>query len=245
MRVLALDTTTRAGSVAILEDDRVTDERAGDASRTHAERLPAEIVSLLAAHDLTLADVDLFAVASGPGSFTGLRIGIATIQGLALVRGTRVVGIPALDAIGQLASRDAAAGAYVAAWMDAHRRDVFSTLFRVTASPLFERERLIEVDAPAVGDPASTIARWRGQIGDARVEVMGDGAILFADLIEREAPEWRVRHAGPAAPLLAGAIGRLALARARRGETVDAAGLRPLYIRRPDAELARERRVAD
>jgi len=241
MRVLALDTTTRAGSAAMVEDDRVVDERGGDAARTHAERLPAEILALLDAHDRTLADVDLFAVASGPGSFTGLRIGIATIQGLAFVGGTRIVGVPALEALGQLASRDVQPGAYVAAWMDAHRRDVFASLFRVTSSSLFERDRVIDVDAATVGDPASTIARWRRQIGDDRVDVMGDGAVLFADVIAREAPAWRVA----AAPLLAGAIGRIALARARRGETVDAAGLHPLYIRRPDAEVARDRRVAD
>src|SRR6185503_2808150 len=99
MRVLALDTTTRAGSVALLDGERVVDERAGDGTRTHAERLPAEITSLVAAHGLTLPDIDLYAVASGPGSFTGLRIGIATIQGLALVHARRIVAISALDAL--------------------------------------------------------------------------------------------------------------------------------------------------
>ena len=241
MRVLALDTTTRAGSVAIVEDDHVVDERAGDPARSHAERLPADILDQLTAHDRTLADVDLLAVASGPGSFTGLRIGIATIQGLAFVRGTPIVAVSALEALGQLASREARPGAYVAAWMDAHRREVFSALFRVTSSVLFEPDRLTEVDAPAVGDPGTTIARWRPEVGDELIEVMGDGAVLFAEVIAREAPEWRVAPA----PMLAGAIGRIAAARARRGETIDAAGLRPLYIRRPDAEVARDRRVAD
>jgi len=241
MRVLALDTTTRAGSVAMVDDDRIVDERAGDPARSHAERLPAAILDQLAVYGRTVGDVDLFAVASGPGSFTGLRIGIATIQGLALVRGTPIVGVPALEALGQLASRDVQPGAYVAAWMDAHRRDVFSALFRVNASALFERERLIEVEAAAVGDPASIIARWRRQIGDERVDVLGDGAVLFAEVIAHEAPAWRVAPA----PRLAGAIGRIAAARARRGETIDAAALRPLYIRRPDAEVARDRRVAD
>src|SRR5262245_59581439 len=105
MRVLALDTTTRAGSIAIVDGECIVDVRSGDASRTHAERLPAEIIAILAAHARTLADVDLFAVASGPGSFTGLRIGIATIQGLALVGGHAIVAVPALDALGHLASR--------------------------------------------------------------------------------------------------------------------------------------------
>ena len=241
MRVLALDTTTRAGSVAVVDDGHVIGERGGEAARTHAERLPAEIVVLLEACGLALADIDLFAVASGPGSFTGLRIGIATMQALALVGGRRMVGVAALDALGHLASREARAGAYVTAWMDAHRRDVFAALYRVAAAPLFEAERLCDVEGPTVGDPAAIVSRWRREVGNARVDVMGDGATLFADVIARAAPAWRVS----APPLLAGAIGLMALERSRRGDTVDPAGLHPLYIRRPDAEVARDRRVAD
>ena len=120
MRVIALDTTTRAGSVALVEDGRVIDERTGDASRTHAERLPAEIIALADAHHLALSDVDLYAVASGPGSFTGLRIGIATMQGLAIVHRRRIVAISALEALAHLQSADGPAGTVIAAWMDAH-----------------------------------------------------------------------------------------------------------------------------
>src|SRR5215470_5426477 len=127
MRVLALDSTTRGGSVALVEDERVIDERAGDGSRTHGERLPSELAQLGAAWPT----VDVFAVASGPGSFTGLRIGIATMQGLALVTGARIIGISALDAIAQLASRELPAGNLVAAWIDAQRSEVFSALYRV------------------------------------------------------------------------------------------------------------------
>src|SRR3954463_2446186 len=85
MRVLALDTTTRAGSAALVEDDRIVDERSGDGTRTPALRLPGELLTLADANGWALSAIDLYAVASGPGSFTGLRIGIATIQGLLLV----------------------------------------------------------------------------------------------------------------------------------------------------------------
>ncbi len=232
MRVLALDTTTRRGSVALADNDRIVEERAGDATRTHAERLPFEIVALVEAHGLTLADLDLFAVASGPGSFTGLRIGIATVQGLALVQGRRIVGVSALDALAQIGSRHAEAGARVAAWIDAHRGDVFTALYEVTDAPLFSPERLMPIEAPAVGDPDAALARWKGKLDI----VIGDGAALYVDLIERVALGAQVI----AAPLLAGAIGRLAVARARRGDSVDPAGIQPLYVRRPDAEIARE-----
>src|SRR5262245_53098932 len=100
MRVLALDSTTRTGSVALVEDGRIVEERRGDAARTQAERLPSELIALVEAHHVALADVDLYAVASGPGSFTGLRIGIATVQGLAFVHRRRIFGISALEALG-------------------------------------------------------------------------------------------------------------------------------------------------
>ena len=135
MRVLALDTTTRAGSVALVEDDRVLAERAGDGARSHAERLPADLVDLVDVAAMPISDVDLFAVAAGPGSFTGLRIGIATMQGLAFVSARPIVAVSALEALGQMAAVDLAPGAVVAAWMDAYRREVFSALYRVTDAP--------------------------------------------------------------------------------------------------------------
>ena len=110
MRVLALDTTTRAGSVAVLEDGRVLIERAGDGSRTQTERLPGELLEALAEVSLGTRDIDLFAVATGPGSFTGLRTGIATIQGLALVHRRPVAALSALRALAEAAAAGLPAG---------------------------------------------------------------------------------------------------------------------------------------
>jgi len=236
MRVLALDTTTRAGSVALLDGERIVEERAGDGARTHAERLPAEITSLIESHHLTLADIDLYAVGSGPGSFTGLRIGIATIQGLALVHGRRIAPISALEAIGHLCAAGAAPGTLVGAWMDAHRREVFSALYRISHALPFSAEHLQELDGPTVGDPAATLARWASQ--DTPPAVFGgDGAGLYAETIARAAPAARLVPP----TLLAGAIGRLALAREPHG--IDPGAMRPLYVRRPDAEIARDEKL--
>jgi tRNA threonylcarbamoyladenosine biosynthesis protein TsaB len=237
MKVLALDTTTRAGSLAIVVDDVVIDERSGDESRTHAERLPGELLAIAHAHDLALADFDLFAVASGPGSFTGLRIGIATMQGLAFVCRRRIVGVSVLESLAQYASVGQEPGALVAAWMDAHRGEVFAALYRIAAAPAFDPARLIEIDPASVGDPMSVLGRWRGT-PCAPSAIIGDGAGMYAAGIAHELPEARILPP----PALAGAIGRLGAARAARGETVDPAGIQPLYVRRPDAELDREKR---
>ena len=232
MRVLALDTTTRDGSVAVVEDDRVVIQRGGDPALTHAERLPAEILSVLREVGLSLPAVDVYAVAAGPGSFTGLRTGIATIQGLAFVQHRRVVPVSALAALAHAGSGELPVGAQVGAWMDAHRREVFSALYRVADAPAFAKARLVEVDPPAVGDPASTIERWSA--GPPIDLFIGDGAVLYKEMITGRAV---------AAPLLAGAIGLIAVDRAQAGETVDPAGVQPLYVRRPDAEIERERKI--
>lgn len=235
MRVLALDTTTRGGSVALVDESRVVVERAGDPARTHAERLPGDILMALEEAGMSLAAVDVFAIAAGPGSFTGLRIGIATIQGLAVVQRRRVVAVSALEALGHAASAALALapGVHVAAWMDAHRREVFSALYRVAAAPLFSRARLVEIDPAAVGGPASTLERWRA--GPPVDVFIGDGAAAYGGLVGE-------RSRRVAAPLLAGTIGFIAADRARAGETLDPSGVQPLYVRRPDAEIDRERR---
>jgi tRNA threonylcarbamoyladenosine biosynthesis protein TsaB len=239
MKVLALDTTTRAGSVALIVDERVVDERAGDASRTHVERLPAEIVALAAAHDLALADVDLFAVASGPGSFTGLRIGIATMQGLAFVHRRPLVGIPALEALAVLGGHGLAGGSVVAAWMDAHRHEVFAALYRVAgetdaASGL---PRLVEVEGATVAAPEVMLARWLENGARASVFV-GDGAVLYQEAIARSMPAGRVLPVSS----LAGAIGRLAASGAH-GTGTGPAAIQPFYVRRPDVEIARDEKL--
>src|SRR4029079_10134237 len=91
------------GSIAVLHDATVRVERAGDPSLTHGQRLPGELARLLADARVRIEDVDLLAVAAGPGSFTGLRVGIATIQGIAMAQGKRVVAVSALEALARAA----------------------------------------------------------------------------------------------------------------------------------------------
>jgi tRNA threonylcarbamoyladenosine biosynthesis protein TsaB len=240
MHVLALDTTTLEGSVALVDQHRVIDERRGDGARSQTERLPGELLQLADAHGLSVGAIDLFAVASGPGSFTGMRIGVATIQGLALTTGRKIVAVSALEALAQRAG--SAPGGFVAAWMDARRHHVFTALYRISDAAVFSPERLIEVEGPCVGSPASTIVRWKSVVGDAGAVFVGDGAVLYAGVIRSDAPEnWTAQTE---TPLLAGAIGRMALARAARGDAVEPGAVAPLYVRRPDVELERERKAS-
>jgi tRNA threonylcarbamoyladenosine biosynthesis protein TsaB len=235
MRVMALDTTSRGGSVALVDDGRLVDERAGDASRTHGERLPGELAAL----GVEWSSVDVFAVAAGPGSFTGLRIGIATIQGLALVSKRPAAGVSALEALAQLASRDLAEGDTIAAWIDAQRGEVFSALYRVGPASLFTPERLVELEAPAVAAPLATMSAWSRH--DLRSTTFaGDGAARYAPTLEADGA--MVRMARPA--LLAGAVGCMASVCVERGLVTAPDAVQPLYIRRPDAEIHRQRQTA-
>jgi tRNA threonylcarbamoyladenosine biosynthesis protein TsaB len=236
MHVLALDTTTCDGSVALVSEDGVIEERRGDASRTHVERMPGEVLDLIDAHGLSVDAIDLFAVASGPGSFTGLRIGMATIQGLALASGRRVVVVSALDALAECARLAAPMGARVGTWMDAHRREVFAARYAVADDPELGT-RMEPIDAPSVGDPVVTLERWADGFRGHRALFIGDGAVLYEDRIKERMPDAAVIPL----PLLAGAIGLMAIRSATRGESVHPAAVQPFYVRRPDVEIERER----
>jgi tRNA threonylcarbamoyladenosine biosynthesis protein TsaB len=226
--ILALDTTSPAGSAAVLDDDEVCAAIAGEASRTHGERLPAELARALADAGRTLGEVDLLAVASGPGAFTGLRIGLATMQGLALVLQRPIAGVSALAALNLAARAATGTEGAVASWMDAGRSEVFAALFEHAGD---------EGSAPIVGRPDAILAGWRDRLATPIV-FTGDGAVRYGAVIGSAAS-----HIIPPPPL-ARWVARLGRAAAARGLAGSPHALQPLYVRRPDAELERDRRAA-
>ncbi|MGE0042150.1 MAG: tRNA (adenosine(37)-N6)-threonylcarbamoyltransferase complex dimerization subunit type 1 TsaB [Vicinamibacterales bacterium] len=232
--ILALDTTTRGGSTAVLHDDRALAVVDGDATRTHGERLPPEIAAALDAAGQAAAAMDLIAVARGPGAFTGLRIGLATAQGLALTLGLPVVGVPALEALAETAAAHAALppGTIVGAWMDAARGEVFAALYRV-AEPRAGGAVCVEVAGPTAMTPADTLAAWEGLV-PAGACFTGEGAIRYL--------QGTGRRVVTGVPALAPAIGRIGRRLAADGQAGPPHALQPLYIRRPDVVIERERR---
>jgi tRNA threonylcarbamoyladenosine biosynthesis protein TsaB len=224
MLVLALDTTTRRGSVALAREGLVLASDAGDSAIAHGARLPGDLARLVDAHGLRIADIDLFAVAVGPGSFTGLRIGIATMQGLAVGNGKPLAGVSALDAI-----RDAVGLPDVAVWMDAGRGQVFSAIYK--SGDISE--------AALVDKPAAILARWASERTLPR-KYAGDGAIAYADLIRAATPGADIVEP---VPPLAPSVARLAEAEVREHGPASPDAIRPVYVRRPDVELARERKA--
>ncbi len=204
MLVLALDTTTRAGSAALRRDGVTLDVEVGDAALTHGARLPGDLIRLLGRRQVAIGDVDLFGVAVGPGSFTGLRVGIATMQGLALAGGRRMAAVPALDALAVAIAGPDAGGEITAAWMDAQRGQVFSALYRGT----------MPLEPAIVDDPAVVLERWRARPGDEPIAFVGDGALRYAEDITRTLRQARITAETPP---LAPAVAMLAEQMAARG----------------------------
>ena len=233
MLVLSLDTTTRQSSCALLRDGVVVCESVGDPSGAHATRLPGDLMALLAQAGVTVAEIDVCAVTTGPGSFTGLRIGIATMQGLAFAARKPLVGVSGFDALAMLGGEvlaqalepRSAQSVRVATWVDAWRGEVFAALY----------EDGVEIEPPAVTSPELLL---RGLAGRPTL-FLGDGAASFRERILQAMPG-EARFAEPVAPSLASAVARIAAVQTVLPPPHE---IRPLYVRRPDAELLRERPV--
>jgi len=236
--ILALDTTTRGGSVAVTADDHLLALIPGDETRTHVERLPAEFEAALQTAGVSRGALDLLAVATGPGAFTGLRIGLAAIQGLAMTLDRPVAGVSALDALAWQVRHEPVD--FVVPWMDAQRGEVFAAFYAGGAS-------LASVDAPraqaeglaTAAGPAALLEQWRQYLDGHSALFVGDAVGRDADVIARlGAGQWIARAPGPLAP----AIAVLARHRALAGLAGPPHALEPIYVRRPDAEIERERR---
>jgi ribosomal-protein-alanine N-acetyltransferase len=237
MVVLALETVTRAGSLAVWQDGLVTVQR-GDPARSHAERLPGDVLSLLAARRLSPADVTVYAVVVGPGSFTGVRVGIAAIQGLALAGSVPALGIPTLYAVIGSWRLEDDEPAQVVACLDGQRGEVFLGARDVVSGA--DVETLPVLIEPCVGRPDEAASRIRGATDAARrLVIVGDGVERYADVFREHLP-WAELAAAPR-PLAEAAAG---LAAARADQAAPPHALRAVYLRRPDVEIARERAAA-
>jgi tRNA threonylcarbamoyladenosine biosynthesis protein TsaB len=252
VRVLGIDTAIPAAGVALIrggdavEDDlEVLAEISGDPDQRHAETLLGAVDGCLQRAGCSLEDVDGLAVSVGPGSFTGLRVGLATAKGLAFATGAWLVGVPTLDAFARAFVRGrgdvARAGDLVCVCLDARRGEVYGALFELEgrpSRPLAVRRRLDD----AVLRPDELAARvstvgWRG----ATLRVVGDGALRYADVI---LPDLRQQGeieliASESLPR-AVAVADIAIERFRREGAQDGDALVPAYLRASEAERKRQ-----
>ncbi len=212
------------GSVALVEDDRVISEFSLNLQTTHSQRLLPTIVQLLESSDCPIELIDGFAVALGPGSFTGLRIALSSIKGLAMASGRPVVGVSTLEALSLnlYSSRH-----LVCPLLDARKQEVYTALFRFD-----QEENLVKLKEESVIPPEAILA----EIKQTTV-FLGDGADIYRDLIRE-----RLGSRALFAPInlrypRAVNVARLALPLFQKGETMEIDTLIPTYLRRSEAEL--------
>ena len=210
--------------MGVARDGVVLAEGVHRESRSHTVSLPALVARLLADAGLRIDDVEALAVSIGPGSFTGLRIGLALAKGLAFAGGLPLVGVPTLDALAHVA--EAAPGVSICAAIDARKREVYAALF--VADPAGPRRQTPDLAlAPeALADrlPSPCV-------------LVGDAGEVYGDVL---APRTTIRPFATHHPR-GGIVARLGFARLAAGERDDVGALEPAYVRAPDAELPKPR----
>lgn len=240
--ILSLDTATGVRSVAIARGTRLLVLRAVEPQDGQVTSLLSEIDAALREANVRLGEIELFAAASGPGSFTGLRAGLATVKAFAATLARRTVGIPTLQAV----ARAAGPAARVVAAIPAGRGEVFAQLLDVTPEGMVG-----ELESPEHLTPAALLDK-AVRLG-AALKWAGTGAHAHREAIraraDRESFGWREEASGddkpqenswtlaPPVKILAEHISSLALMRFRVGRTSSARDLHAIYVRPSDAEL--------
>jgi tRNA threonylcarbamoyladenosine biosynthesis protein TsaB len=219
VRVLAVDTTTVRGSLAVVSQEGVLAEVRVRTGAGHSRWLLPAVEAVLGGLGLAAPELDGFAVTTGPGSFTGLRIGMSSVQGLALACQRPCIGVSALDT---LAFAAAGSGDRIVALMDAFRGEVYWALYDRSGTRLA---------GPHVGPLEQAL------------EQAPAGAAFAGDAVGQARPRIEAAVGGALFPQvelhLAATLGRAALGRLATGDTVSASELRPLYLRGADVGVSR------
>ncbi len=235
MLILSLDTSSPAGSFALLRDANVLSERVSTDQKLYSASVLRETKELLDGAHISLEQIDLFAVDAGPGSFTGLRVGLATVKGWAEVFGKPGVAVSGLEALAAQAGPSLEAGSLVAAVMDARRGQIYGSLFLAgNGWGLLERigEEVVATADEFFEFVHGNLAGRGLVIACASPELI---ELAIGPAMERKGLEGCAVEVVSSA--LAPAIGKLGYAKALRGEAVDALHLDANYIRRSDAEM--------
>jgi len=239
--VLSIETATLAGSIALFEGTSLLASSESDPASSHSNTLLADLDAMLTHAGVRMSEIELFAVASGPGSFTGLRIGLATVKGLATTMGRPCMGVPTLEAIAHAAGESEG----TVALLPAGRGEVFAQMLSVSADG-----NVVPLDEAVHISPAKAIERylqnsilvWAGPAAHSNFDLIREvgkraGRQVFEgheDVAQGTSDSWRI--AQPTTNL-ALHVAYLALSRVESAEQLSPIDLRAIYIRPSDAEL--------
>jgi tRNA threonylcarbamoyladenosine biosynthesis protein TsaB len=223
--ILAIETATRTGSVAIVRGNEILSSRVGDPEISHSTNLLEMIASALSEANAGLSDVDFFAIAVGPGSFTGLRIGLATVKAFAAMNSKPIVGVATLAAVARAAGTDGK----IVSLLPAGRGEVFAQMFSVDSG------QVTQMDDARHLTPAETLKRY-GQ--PAGAHWTGEGVAKITGYLESASATIEIETLElETANCIAASVAAVALKDYREGNTVTADELHAVYVRASDAEI--------
>ena len=225
--ILAADTSTDVNTIALCDCEEgasaaIRAESVVQCARRHAERIIETVNWVLAQGEAALEEVGLLAISTGPGSFTGLRIGVATWKGLAYAAGKPLLGVSTLDALARAAGRH---DGLVCPMIDAKMGEVFGAVHHYDAG---RRETLVPEQAATVEDVLATVK--------GSVYFIGDGAARYRERIQAVLPEAVFAPSWASVPR-ASAVAAEAANLAASGADTDAAAVSPVYLRKPKVDM--------
>lgn len=227
MKILAFDGTAKAATVAVSEDEKILGLYTVDNGLTQSELLLPMAENLLKSLKLKFSDIDIYATSVGPGSFTGVRIGVSLVKGLAFGRNVPCVSVSTIEA---LAENLSGLRGIIVPCMDARRGQVYSATFRCNGK---EIERITEDRAIALSTLAEELKQY-----DEPIYLSGDGyqvakvALTNAGIKLEETPELLILENGAS-------VAKVAKRKFDKGEFLSDSEISPLYLRMPQAERER------
>lgn len=231
MRLMAIDSSAKAASVCILEDENILGEFFINTKLTHSQTLMPMVDSLLESTQIKLKDIDAFAVSAGPGSFTGIRIGISIIKGMALALDKPCIAVSTLEA---MAYNFIGNNCTVISTMDARRNQVYNAIFKVSANKI---SRLTDDRAISIEELNKEI---KLNYNKENLILVGDGAQLCYNSFDKiglsialAAEHVRYQHAS--------GVSMVAFNKAKNNDFVSCDELIPIYLRQSQAERLRNK----
>jgi len=224
MKVLGIDTSTSCGAVGLIDDGEVLSDYLLNISVTHAERLLGAIGLVLREARCSIGDVDGWALSLGPGSFTGLRIGVSTVKGLAFATGKPVAGVSTLDA---LASQVSPTPYLICPILDARKKEVYTAFYRYGEGNILGRQS----DDQALR-PEDLVKKIKKQ-----TIFLGDGVRTYRDFLLHSLPSLAIFPVAPVHVPRGSTVAKLGLDLLKKEEHLNISTFSPIYIRPSEAEI--------
>ena len=224
MKVLGIDTSTSCGSVGLVDDGEVISDYLLNIPVTHSERLLGAIEFILREARCPIGNVDGWAISIGPGSFTGLRIGVSTVKGLAFATGKPVAGVSTLDV---LASQVTPTSHLICPILDARKKEVYTAFYRYEGGNFLKRQSNYQAIRPE--DLVKKIKE--------HTIFLGDGLKTYGDFLLNSLPSLAIFPPVPLNISHGSMVAKLGSEFLQKGECLDLSNFTPLYIRPSEAEM--------